>query len=79
MLILAVKLKAGVDGHRLESYINKWVPDLQQLTRAGTLSSLKLYSSSHTGTRLDEFVLMIDGFLQGAVTRRAKEALRRCL
>jgi hypothetical protein len=40
-------------------------PELQQLTRAGTLSSLKMYSSSHTGTRLDEFVLMIDGFVQG--------------
>lgn len=65
MLILAVKLKAGVDRHRLESFINnKWVPDLQQPRRIGSLTSLKLFSSSHTGSGMDEFVLMIEGFIQ---------------
>jgi hypothetical protein len=65
MLIVAIKLKAGVTAHHLESFIKKWVPDLQELRRIGSLSSLKLYSSAHTGSRLDEFVLMIDGFVSG--------------
>jgi hypothetical protein len=64
MLIVAVKLKAGLDGHRLESFINKWVPELERSTRIGSLNSLKMFSSSHTGTRRDEFVLTIDGFVQ---------------
>ena len=65
MLIVAVKLKAGVTAHRLETFIKKWVPDLEQSRRIGSLTSLKLYSSAHTGVRLDEFVLMIDGFVAG--------------
>jgi hypothetical protein len=64
MLILGIKLKKGVDAHHLESAIEKLVPDLQEQRRIGSLSSLKLFCSAHTGTRLDEFVLMIDGFLQ---------------
>jgi hypothetical protein len=65
MLIVAIKLKAGVDTHHLQSFIKRWVPDLEQSRRIGMLSSLKLYSSAHTGVRLDEFVLMIDGFVAG--------------
>jgi hypothetical protein len=64
MLIVAIKLKAGVDAHRLDSFIQKLVPELQRSTRIGSLTSLKLYSSAHTGVRLDEFVLTIDGFMQ---------------
>ena len=65
MLIVAIKLKPGVTTHRLESFIKKWVPDLEESRRIGRLTSLKLYSSAHTGVRLDEFVLMIDGFVSG--------------
>ncbi len=64
MLIAAIKLKPGVDAHKLDSFIKKWIPDLQQSRRIGSLSSLEVYGSAHTGTRLDEFVLMIDGFVQ---------------
>jgi hypothetical protein len=65
VLILGVKLKAGVDAHRFESFINnKWIPDLKEPRRIGSLTSLKMFSSSHTGTRLDEFVLMVNGFVQ---------------
>lgn len=65
MLILGIKLKKGVDAHHLELAIKKLVPDLEKSRRIGSLSSLKLFSSAHTGTRLDEFVLMIDGFVAG--------------
>jgi hypothetical protein len=65
VLIVAIKLKPGVDADRLESFIKKWVPDLQRSTRSGSLTSLKLYNSSKTGSRLNEFVLMIDGFVEG--------------
>jgi hypothetical protein len=62
MLIVA---KASVDAHRLESFLKKWVPELEESTRSGSLTSLKLYSSDKTNTRLDEFVLKIDGFIEG--------------
>jgi hypothetical protein len=65
MKIVAIRLKSGVTAHHLESFIKKWVPDLQESRRIGMLTSLKLYSSAHTGSRLDEFVLMIDGFVTG--------------
>ena len=65
MLIVAIKLNPGIDAHRLESFIKKWVPELEAKTRFGSLTSLKLYSSSKTDSRLDEFVLMIDGFVEG--------------
>ena len=65
MLIVAIKLKAGVDAHRLQTFLKKWIPDLQESRRIGSLTSFKLYSSAHTGARLDEFVLMIDGFVTG--------------
>jgi hypothetical protein len=68
MLIVAVKLKPGVTAHHLLSFIEKWVPDLQESRRIGQLSSMKMYSSAHTGVRLDEFVLMIEGFVQGPPT-----------
>jgi hypothetical protein len=64
MLVLAIKLKAGVTAHHFESFIKKLVPDLQESRRIGSLSSMKMYSTAHTGVRLDEFVLMIDGFVQ---------------
>ena len=67
MLIVAIKLKAGVDAHRLESFITKWVPELEAKSRFGSLTSLKLYGSSKTDSRRDEFVLMIDGFVEGPV------------
>ena len=59
-----VSAEKGVDAHHLELAIKKLVPDLEKSRRIGSLSSLKLCSSAHTGTRLDEFVLMIDGFMQ---------------
>jgi len=64
MLIVAIKLKPGVDGAKLDSFLKKWIPVLREPRRIGALSSLQMYSSSHTGTRMDEFVLMIDGFVQ---------------
>ena len=73
MLIIAIKLKAGVDRHRLDSFLKKWIPELERSTRIGSLSSMKLYSSAHTGVRLDEFVLMIDGFVQGPPLDGLKE------
>jgi len=73
MLILGIKLKAGVDAHRLESFIKKWVPELEKSTRIGSLTSLKLFSSAHTGSRLDEFVLMVDGFVVGPSLDGLKE------
>ena len=33
MLIVAIKLKPGVDAHRLKSFINKWVPELEAKSR----------------------------------------------
>ena len=65
MLILCIKLKPGVDAHRLESFIKKSLPELERSTRIGSLTSMKLYSSAHTGSRLDEFVLTIEGFVTG--------------
>jgi len=73
MLIVAIKLKAGVDAHRLESFVKKWVSELEESTRSGSLTSLKLYSSDKTNTRLDEFVLMIDGFVEGPSLDGLKE------
>ena len=65
MLIVGIKLKSGVTPHHLASFMKKWVPDMQQPRRIGSLSSLKMYSSAHTGVRLDEFVLAMDGFVEG--------------
>ena len=73
MLILCVKLKPGVDAHRLESFIKKSLPELERSTRIGSLTSMKLYSSDKTNTRLDEFVLMIEGFVEGPSLDRLKE------
>jgi hypothetical protein len=73
MLIVGIKLKPGVDADRLQSFIEKWVPDLEKSTRIGALTSLKLYGSSVADTRLDEFVLMIDGFVEGPPLVRLEE------
>jgi hypothetical protein len=73
MLIVGIKLKPGVDGERLQAFIDKWVPDLEKSTRIGALTSLKLYSSSVADTRVDEFVLTIDGFVDGPPLVRLEE------
>jgi hypothetical protein len=65
MLILGIKLKSGVDGHRLETFLNKWARELEQSTRIGSLTAMKLYRSAKTGVRVDEFVLTIVGFVEG--------------
>jgi hypothetical protein len=73
MLIVAIKLKPGVDAHRLESFITKWVPELEAKSRFGSLTSLKLYSSSKTDSRRDEFALMIEGFVEGPLLSGLEE------
>jgi hypothetical protein len=42
MLIVAVNLRPGVDAHRLEAFIKKWVPELEAKTRFGSLTSFEV-------------------------------------
>jgi hypothetical protein len=67
MFVVGIKLKAGVTPHHLQSFLEKkWVPELSRSTRIGSLTSMTLYGVNQNPQT--EFVLTIDGFMQGPPT-----------